>query len=94
MDGAVIIAVVVAVATALLLALILHSRMSAALAEVERQHRTAQHFFRRTDSDSAALLGEAAKLPPKITATREYLETELQKAGVRAAAAAGESTSQ
>lgn len=84
MDGAVIVVVVLAVAAALLLALTLHSRMSAALADVERKHRAAQGFFRQTDADSAALLGEAAKLPPKIRATREYLETEMEKAGLRA----------
>jgi len=80
MDGAAIIIVVVAVAGALFLALALHSRMSAALADVERKHRVAQQFFRQTEADSAALLGDIAKLPPKIMATREYLENELDKA--------------
>lgn len=87
MDGAALIVVVLAVAAALLLALALHSRMSATLAEVERKHRVAQKFFRQTDADSATLLAEAGKLPPKIKATREYLETELQKAGLQAAPA-------
>jgi hypothetical protein len=82
MDGAAIIVVVLAVAAALLLALVLHSRMSAALADVGRKHRAAQSFFRQSGADSAALLGEAAKLPPKIQATREYLETEMNKAGL------------
>lgn len=84
MDGAAIILVVLAVAAALLLALVLHGRMSAALADVERKHKVAQSFFRQSNTDSATLLGEAAKLPPKIRATREYLETEMEKAGLRA----------
>ena len=84
MDGVAIIIVVVAIAGALMLALVLHSRMSTALADVERKHRAAQQFFRRTGADSATLLGEAAKLPPKILATREYLEGEIGKAEQRA----------
>ena len=34
-------------------------------------------------ADSEAVLIEATKLPPKIRATREYLETEMEKAGLR-----------
>lgn len=83
MDGAAIIIVVLAVAAALLLALVLHSRMSATLADVERKHRITQSFFRQSDADLAAVLIEAAKLPPKIRATREYLEAEMEKAGLR-----------
>ncbi len=84
MDGVAIIVAVIAVAGALLLALVLHSRMSAALADVERKHRAAQQFFRQSGADSATLIGEAAKLPPKILVTREYLEGELGKAELRA----------
>ena len=83
MDGAAIIIVVLAVAAALLLVLVLHSRMSATLADVERKHRIAQGFFRHSGADSEAVLIEATKLPPKIRATREYLETEMEKAGLR-----------